>query len=272
MWGFQGGQVSHVFKTSTTPMCVLVIKFEQNGSAPCWFWNVVSPYMPWFGVAMAAPFWFPSLWRTPTTLPLCSPWWSPHLEHHRWHPILLWFDPWVWPSHCSMLWFPLVTPRMFERHPWRSKIPWTFCPPLLDLLLPCFRKLVHFLHSEAYLPLFPLFIWFKGRIKECTFPLDSDDKWKSMCSCDSSLGLGTFSFLLFFFGVVGIFTDKPTLALVPPFLWAMGEKIFPFYHYLTFAWKGLCSLLHHLFDVLNLFLVFFDAHQPWSTLRQSIFW
>lgn len=71
---------------------------------------------------------------------------------------------------------------------------------------PCFRKLVHFLHSEAYLPPFPLFMWFKGRIKECTFPLDSNDKWKSMCSCDSSLGLGTFSFLLFFFGVVGIFT------------------------------------------------------------------
>lgn len=144
MWGFQGGLVFHVSKTSTIPMCVPIIEFEQNGSAPYRFQSVVSPYTPWLGVAMAAPFWSPSLWRNPTTLPSCSPWWSPHLEHHRWHPILLRFDPWVWLFHCSMLWFPLVTSQMFGRHLGGPKIPWTFCPPLLNLLLPMFSEFCRF--------------------------------------------------------------------------------------------------------------------------------
>ncbi len=254
MCNFQGGWVFHVSKTFTTPMCAPIIEFEQNGSAPCQFRSILSPYVPWLGVAMVAPFWSPSLWRSPTTLPLCSPWWSPNLEHRRWHPILLRFNPWVWLFHCSMLCFPLVTPRMFGRHLGRQKIPWTFCPPLLDLLPSMFKETCPFFTFQSLLPPFPLFSWFKGKIKECTSPLDSDDKWKSMCSSDSSLGLGTFSFHLFFLGVVGVFTDEPTFALVPPFLWEMGEGILSLYHFLTFAWRGLCGFLHHFLDVLNLFI------------------
>jgi len=157
MCGFQGGRVFHVSKTSTIPMCALIIEFEQNGSTSCQFWSIASPYTPWLGVAMAAPFWSPSLWRSPTTLPLCSPWWSPHLEHCRWHPIFLRFDPWVWPFHCSMLWFPLVTPRMFGRHLGRPKFPWTFCPPLLDLLPPMFQETCPFFTFQNLLAPFSSF-------------------------------------------------------------------------------------------------------------------
>ncbi len=118
MWGFQGGQVSHVFKTSATPMCDPLIKFEQNGSPLCWFWNVVSPYMPWFGVAMAAPFWFPSLWRSPTTLPLCSPWWSPHLEHHQWQP-----NPFaIRPMSLAVSLFYVVVSPCYTTNVWKASM------------------------------------------------------------------------------------------------------------------------------------------------------
>ncbi len=92
--------------------------------------------------------------------------------------------------------------------------------------------------SGACLLTFPLFGPSKGIIKECTSPLDLEDKWKLMCSSDYFLGSKTFSFCLFFLEATRVFAEKPTLPF-SPFFRVMREGVFH-------EPSSLCSGLPHL--------------------------
>jgi hypothetical protein len=134
--------VSFVFKTSTTPTCVLSIEYKRNGFTPCWFGSVVSPYMPQFGATITTPFWSLVPFLVKEFGRLWSPWRNLHLEHYWWHPILLWFGPWTWPFHGSMLWFPLLHHKCLEGVKESKKLLGHFVH-LWIFVFSCLGKLVH---------------------------------------------------------------------------------------------------------------------------------
>ncbi len=119
--------------------------------------------------------------------------------------------------------------------------------------------------SRACLLTFPFFGSSKGKIKECTSPLDLEDEWNWYVQATPFLVLELFPFAYFFWKPQEFLLNNPCSPFLPSFEWQWKEffmglhfaracLILPFCILLNLLWRSFHRLLHQVSDALSLFI------------------